>query len=243
MPQSVQLIETLKSALKAQRKTYRDVAAALQLSEASVKRLFSEKNLSLKRLEQICRMLDLEISDLVQQMNADTQKLTRLTEQQEQEIADDLQLLLVTVCVLNRWTLPDMLQHYQLSEPQCIQYLARLDRLGIIELFPGNRIKLRIAPNFAWRTNGPIQRFFQERIHLDFFQSRFDQEDEALLVVNGMLSKNNNAVFQGKLQKLAREFDELNNTDAALDLEDRNGTTVVLAMRPWGYGVFAKLRR
>ena len=34
------------------------------------------------------------------------------------------------------------------------------------------------------------------------------------------------------------EFDLLNNDDAALDLADRNGTTLVLAMRGWQYGLF-----
>lgn len=243
MPQTEQLVDTLKRSLKAQRKTYRDVAAALDLSEASVKRLFSEKNLSLPRLDQICALLEMEISDLVQAMNERAHSLTRLTQEQEREIAGDVQLLLVTVCVLNRWSMAEILQAFTLNEPQCIRCLARLDRLKIIDLLPGNRVKLRVSPNFAWRPDGPIQRFFQERIKEDFFRSRFTHDNEQLLVVNGMLSANSNAVFQRKLKRLLRDFDELNDADAGLPLAQRFGTTVVLAMRPWGYGVFSSLRR
>ena len=104
MSQTDQLLDALKRALKAQRKTYRDVAAVLELSEASVKRLFSERNLSLQRLERICGMLGLEISDLVQSMSRQSQSLCRLGEREEREIAGDLTLLLVTVCALNRWS-------------------------------------------------------------------------------------------------------------------------------------------
>ena len=53
-----------------------------------------------------------------------------------------------------------------------------------------------------------------------------------------MFSSQSNAEFQRKLKRLAREFDVLNNDDAALDLEQRNGVTLVLALRGWQYGLF-----
>ena len=156
MPQTQQLIETLKHALKAQKLTYADVARVLELSEASVKRLFAEKNLSLLRLEQICQMLQMEISDLVQLMNQRAQRIEQLTREQELEIASDRLLLLVTVCALNRWTIEEILSYFNIEEPDAVRCLARLDRLKIIDLLPGNRIKLLISPNFHWIENGPL---------------------------------------------------------------------------------------
>lgn len=243
MPQTAQLIDTLKSALKAQRKTYVDVARTLELSEASVKRLFAAQNFSLHRLEQVCGMLGLEISDLVQMMNQQARRIDRLSRDTEQEIASDRVLMLVTVCVLNRWTLAEILQHYALSEVQVIKCLTRLDRLKIIELLPGNRARLLVSPNFHWIENGPIQNFFQGKVESDFFSSRFDHQTEKLYCVNGMLSKESNAAFQRKLERLVHEFDELNNDDAGLPLDQRFGTTVVMAIREWEYGLFADLRR
>jgi hypothetical protein len=49
MSQSQAMIQTLKKVIRQQDKTYKDVAVALQLSEASVKRLFAEKTFSLER--------------------------------------------------------------------------------------------------------------------------------------------------------------------------------------------------
>lgn len=50
MAQTKQLIDTLKRALKAQGLSYADVAKELNLSEASVKRLFSQSGFSLAQL-------------------------------------------------------------------------------------------------------------------------------------------------------------------------------------------------
>jgi DNA-binding Xre family transcriptional regulator len=243
MAQTAALLKELKKVLRAHGLTYVDVAKALDLTEASVKRLFSEQSFSLQRLDQVCQLMNMEISDLVVQMTIQQPQLQQLSEEQEKEIAEDLLLLMVTVCVLNRWTLEDMLDHYQLEISDCIQKLAQLDRLKIIELLPKNRIKLLVAPNFCWRDNGPIQRFFQEKIQQEYFDTRFKRSDEQLIVLNGMFSTETNAEFQRKMKKLAREFDDLNSADSGLPLQQRHGSTVVIAMRSWRYGLFSPYRK
>src|SRR5213596_1556989 len=65
MSQAVLLIEVVKNALRERGLTYARVANGLGLSESSVKRVFSQENLSLDRLEQICALMDLEIADLL----------------------------------------------------------------------------------------------------------------------------------------------------------------------------------
>lgn len=244
MAQTKQLIDSLKRVLKGHGFSYKDVALQLELSQASVKRLFSESSFSLARLDKICQMMDMEISDLVMHMNnASRSMVSELSLKQEQEIASDIGLLLVTVCVLNRWTVRQLIEHFHLSEPQCIRYLVILDRLKLIELLADNRIKLRVSANFKWRDNGPIQQFFQQQLAADFFNSQFTGKQEQLIVINGMLSESAMLIFHRKLEQLAREFDELNNDDAALDLKQKSGTTVVLAMRSWQFGLFEGLRK
>ncbi len=242
MAQTSELIKTLKKALKAHGKTYADVSRQLGLSEASVKRLFSQENLSLERLDRICHMLDMEISDLVQLMTEQQHKLQQLTVEQEQEITDDITLLVVAICALNKWTMGEIVAFYDITEGECFLKLARLDRLKLIDLLPNNRIKVRVAPNFSWRENGPIQAFFQEKLGQEFLSGRFSRDDECLIVLNGMLSPESNAEFQRKLKRLAWEFDLLNSDDSSLKLQQRGGVTVVMAMRGWRYGIFHPLR-
>jgi len=244
MAQTKQLIETLKRSLKSHGFSYVDVARQLALSEASVKRLFSSASFSLSRLDLVCQMMEMEISDLVSQMNSQSPfMMSELSFEQEQQIASDVTLLLITVCILNRWTMDQLIKHYHLSEHQCIQYLAVLDRLKLIDLLANNRIKLKISPNFKWLDNGPIQQFFQQKLAADFFNSQFAQQQEKLIVINGMLSNESMAIFHRKLTQLVSEFDELNNEDASLSLSQRHGSTVVLATRSWQYGLFENLRK
>ena len=175
MSQTNNLLLALKKQLRAQGKTYADVAQLLDLSEASVKRLFASQSFTLQRLEQLCDWLQIEFSELMQQAQQQPQ-LTQLTLQQEQDIAADQLLLLVAVSVINGFSFQDLLSHYALTEPECVRKLAALDRLKIIDLLPGNRIRLRLATHFSWLPDGPIQRFFLQRVQQDFFQSRFDKE-------------------------------------------------------------------
>lgn len=243
MAQTLHLINTLKKALKGHGLTYADIAKKIDMSEASIKRMFSEKNFTLKRLEQLCQCMDIEITDLLTLMKEDESNISQLTEMQEKEIVNDLSLLLVTVCVLNRWTLNDIVSRYKITEMECIQYLAKLDRLKIIDLLPKNKIKLLVTSNFTWIENGPIQKFFQSKVEKEFFSARFNKTNERLVVINGMLAENSNAVFQKKMEKLVNEFNDLNDSDAGLPLNDRYGTTVVMAIRQWEYGLFEHMRR
>lgn len=243
MAQTARLVETLKRSLKAKGITYAAIAQQLDLSESSVKRLFAEQSFSLDRLEQICQLAELEISDLVQLMLEESRHIEMLSEDQEREIAKDVKLLLVAICVLNRWTYEDLLEHYKLTPTECLRLLAKLDRLKIIELSPKNRIRVVVSKNFKWRPHGPIQQFFRSTVQPDFFDSEFQQAGENLIFRSGMLSKGSHAIFTKKLERLATEFAELHDTDVGLPLAERFGTSVVLAIRAWEFGPFKTLRR
>ena len=244
MAQTSLIIDTLKKSLKTHGKTYSDVADYLELSEASVKRMFAQQTVSLNRLDAICQMLDMQITDLIRQVNdSSARQITELSKEHEKEVVSDLGLLLVTILVINYWTLADIIGNYKLDETQCIQYLAKLDRLNIIELLPNNKIKIKVSPNFKWRKNGHIQRFFRENIETDFFNSNFGLPQEKLIVLNGMLSPESNAIFQRKVERLAREFDEMTKDDSSLPLGKRFGYTSVLALRDWRFGVFEAFQK
>ena len=55
------LVEALKRMLKAKGLTYADVASAIALSEASVKRMFARGDFPLQRLEEICHFARIDI--------------------------------------------------------------------------------------------------------------------------------------------------------------------------------------
>ena len=65
MAQKSQIVAELKNALRASGHTYADVAKTLDLSVASVKRLFSTEDLSLHRVDQICDLIGLDLRDIL----------------------------------------------------------------------------------------------------------------------------------------------------------------------------------
>lgn len=238
MAQTAALLATLKKQLKAHGLTYADLASAMNLSEASVKRLFSEQNFTLARLETACKLMGLRLDELVALMAKNQPQLNQLEVKQEQDLVDDTLLLMIAISVINGYSMQDLLHHYAITQAQCIQKLALLDRLKIIELLPNNRIKLLVSPNFRWIPNGPIQQFFISKVQQEFFKSRFDSEEEKLLVLNGIFSNAANSELQKKMGSLAREFNELIQSDASLALNEKHGNTMVLALRRWQYDMF-----
>ncbi len=241
MAQTPALIDILKQSLKTHRLTYADIASRLEMSEANVKRMFAKKRFSLHRIEQICELMQMEMSDLFVLYEASRQRVNALTEQQEQELVGDEKLLLVAVSVRNQLSFEQIVEHYQISATECIQYLAKLDRLKIIDLLPDNRIKLRIDEYFSWLPGGPIERFFEREIQRQFLKSRFKGELEQRLFHFGLLGDTSSQIMIEKLKSLAHEFTELHKRDLHLPLHKRHNQGLMLAMRPWHLDVFEPL--
>jgi transcriptional regulator with XRE-family HTH domain len=243
MSQAAVLVGALKDVLKARGITYAKVARGLGISEASVKRVFASRSFTLQRLDEVCGLLGIDITDLAQMVRAERETPVRLTLEQEKQLVSDPKLLLVAVNVLNHWSLQQIVGHYRLTKAECIQLLARLDKLGIIELAPNNRILVRVARDFAWLPDGPIHQYFRAQVQADFFRSRFDGGGELMAFVSGMLSRTSNAALQNRLRQVSAEFSELHRQDLDLPLEHRFGTTLLLAVRPWTPESFKKLAR
>jgi hypothetical protein len=243
MAHTAALVEALKRELRVRGITYAALASQLELSEASVKRMFSRRDFTLKRLDEVCRCAQIEFSELARAVVRDETLISHLTPEQEKEIVSDRKLFLVAVCLLNHVTFDQIVETYDISSAECVKLLARLDRLKFIELLPGNRAKLLVSRTFAWLPDGPIQQFFNHHAHNEFFRSRFNRPDEFMLVVNGMLSKNSSADIVGRLKRITREFSDLHNEDARLPLGERSPMTLLVAIRHWQLAAFAELRR
>lgn len=243
MAQAGALIETLKQALKSNGLTYAEVAKRLEMSEANVKRMFATKRFTLDRLEQICQLIPMELTDLFQLHDDSRQKITQLSKEQEQELISDDLLLLVAVSVRNRLGFEEITSNYAISASECIRRLARLDKLKIIDLLPDNRIKLRIDENFRWLKDGPIDRYFEKQIKNQFLKSRFSGDLEQRLFLFGLLGDTSVHILMNKIQALSKEFSELHKQDVHLPLEKRHNIGFMLAMRPWEFGPFEPLRR
>jgi len=243
MSEVTQLLTTIKRQLKVQGKTYRDVAGALGLSEASVKRLLTSDSFGVDRLVEISNLLGFTLAELAQEAALTGTRLHTLSEAQEKELVSDTKLLLVAVCALNHWAVADILAVYRLTEAECVQKLLHLDRLHLIALMPGNRIRLNVARDFDWLPDGPIRSYFRTQGHADFLDGTFDRPDETLAFTHGMLTESALAVMQVELRRLRARFAELHEESLASPLPKRRGSGLLLALREWEPAGFTALRR
>ena len=243
MSTTADLITAIKRELKSAHMTYADLARAMGMAESSVKRMLAKGDMSLSRIDAICRALKLDFAELSRRV-ADAQPLvTELTPAQERAVVADKKLLLVAICVLSQWTTEQISATYRLGEAECVKYLAQLDRIGIIELRPLNRYRLKLAKTFRWCPHGPVMNFFREHALLDYFAGGFDGPGEGLMLVHGSVSRTLAPLFLERLQRVAQDFAQQHQTDQKLAEKDREGYTLVLAMRSWEFEAFTHLRR
>ncbi|WP_419418740.1 helix-turn-helix domain-containing protein [Legionella sp. D16C41] len=243
MTQLSELFTIIKKQLRLHGFTYKTLADKLHLSEASIKRIFSQEDTNISRLEEISSCLNMTLADMFELLEKSKTKISSLTIKQEEELVKDLGLLLVAICILNHWNFNDILNYYTISEHELIRYAARLDQMKIIEFLPGNRFKRLVDQNFHWIPNGPIQRFFQKTIQDDFFNCKFEEPTELYLVRSGMLSEQDNQLFQQILVKTANEFAKLCRETVDIPIDKRHGTALIIAIRPWVPEIFNNLKR
>lgn len=243
MTTSARIIDTLKRELKARGFTYKALATELELSESAVKHMFSAGNFSLRRLDEICDVVELDIGDLVDIGKAHDERTEQLSEEHEQEIMSDMRLLLVAYCLLNYWTFDEIIARYDITPKQGLAYLRQLDRMRFIELQPGDRVRLLLANNFSWRKNGPIDRFFRGRVQNEFFGHHFQDDESSRIVKNGMLTRKSMLQLMEKLAAMGDLFDDTTWAERKLSATERRGTTMVLAIRHWTFEGFKALER
>lgn len=237
------LVDQIKTELKLAGITYAQLAAHIGMAESSVKRMLAKGDMPLTRIDEICRVLKLDFADLARKV-AEAQPLrTELTLEQERAVVADRKLLLLAICCLSQWTFEQVVTTYHVSDAEAVKYLAQLDRLGIIELRPMNRYRLRVAKTFRWRPHGPVMQYFRDEVVNDYYAGGFDGEGEMLTLVHGQIGRSLAQMFNERLQRVAQDFAQQHLADQKLPPEQKRPFTLVVAMRSWLFAAFRDLKR
>ena len=241
--QASMLIDGLKREMRARGITYAILASRIAMSEASVKRMFSQKNLTLQRLDEILQATQIEFGEIAQFAADDSRMVSQLTLAQEKEIVGDPRIFMIAVSMLNMIPLERLIAIYQIEMSELVGYLLKLDRIGFIELLPNNKVKLRVSRTFSWLPDGPIQSYFRSMAETDFLDYKFDQPDEIMQLINLMLSKRSTAALSARLKLLTAEFSQIHQDEVKLPLDEKYPISLLIAARPWLPKTFKALRR
>ncbi|MBX3621021.1 MAG: helix-turn-helix transcriptional regulator [Rhizobacter sp.] len=237
------LVSALKTELKNAGITYAELAGHLGLAESSIKRIFAKGDMPLSRIDDVLRVLKMDFAELARKV-ADAQPLRReLSHEQEKAVVADRRLLLMAICCMSQWTFEQIVATYTFSEAECVKHLARLDKLGIIELRPMNRYRLQVAKTFRWRPHGPVMAYFRSHVADDYFSGGFDGEGEMLMLVHGQVGRSLAASFAERLQRVGQDFAQQHLADQKLPPDQKRPYTLVVGMRSWLFAAFRDLKR
>lgn len=237
------LTRALKTHLKARGMTYAALARRLGLSEASVKRIFATGSFTLRRLAQICEVLELDFLDLAKLARHGTALESRLTVPQEEALAGDRHLLVVFHLLLNDWSADEIAADYRMSRIEVLRHLRTLHRLQLINVGPQNSLRLRTAKNIEWRHDGPVRMAYQKQLLDEFFEQPFMGRQQAVRFDAKELSSSSIAVMIRKVDHLLRELEELAEIDAPLRREEKQSVVLIAALRPYVLSFFTELKR
>jgi DNA-binding Xre family transcriptional regulator len=243
MSQIALVSETLKKLLKQEQLTYRDIAQKLDMSEANIKRIFSTRSFTLDRLEEICELLSISLADLFAIAQQESEKISQLTHNQEQELLANPRLLLMAVCVRDGWKFSEIIDYYNVDELECIRLLAKLDKIRIIDLLPNNRYRSLIAQDFRWIPGGVLEQFMQKEVMVKFMAPKQNEPWSFRFYLRGRYSQSSVDIIQRKLKQVTQEAAQLNEEDQALPLHKRQHMGMLLAMRPWEPSLFENMKR
>jgi transcriptional regulator with XRE-family HTH domain len=237
-----QLLDALKRVLRSRRMTYAELARRIGLSEASVKRLFSQRTFTLARLQQVLKALDMDFFELARLARGAADAPQEMTEAQEQALASEPHLMGVFYLLFNDWQPAQVLARFELTEAELTRLLAKLDRLQLVDLLPGNRVKLRVSRHLRLRPGGAIRARHGQRTMTEFLAVEFDRHGGHFLFEFRDVSTASFAVMRRKIDRLAAEFNELAELDSTLPPEQRQSIGLAIGMRPWRIGQVTGLK-
>jgi transcriptional regulator with XRE-family HTH domain len=243
MPLAHRLVEALKKCLKARGITYAALARELRLSEASVKRLFSRGTFTLARVEDILRVLDLDLVEVARMARGDDGTPAQLSVEQEALLASDERLLSVFWLLLNGWRFADIVEEFAITRTELTLALAKFERARLIDWDAGERVRLRVAKDFVWRDGGPVKKAYGLRVTAEFLRSRFTGPQALLRFEARDLSSASAAVLRRRLERVVAEFGELAEVDSTLPARRREGVGLLLALRPWDFSAVNALKK
>ncbi len=223
----------LKASLRARGLRQVDIARQLDVGVATVRRWLSGQGLTLSRFERLCRLANVTLTELVAESATGLPgRQTRFTPSQERALADDQELSFLFFALLHGWPPDDCRQDLDISEERLAAHLNRLVRLGLIDLSPAGRIRLRTVPTVAWRRGGPLARHFHNRIKQLILEADYGSPDLFYLSDVVKLSLAAQQRIRELMERLRRDAHEIADIDRRGPEQDRSWQAVFLLLRP-----------
>jgi CRP-like cAMP-binding protein len=239
-----QVLACLRGLIRAKGLHNRDIASSLDVTERTVTRWLAGRGLTMRALQQLCGMADITLMELFETAGARLQhEAASLTRRQEQELVDDPIMALFFEHIRYGFPTNDLKDQLGLSDSDRVLALVGLEKLGLIELLPGDRVRLLVSREIRWLKNGPRNRALSESFGRLF--GKIDFCDPALISESKVvhLSAQSVAHLQDKFDALLKDIIHLSELDRRSGLPNLEWHALLLAARRLPSPPYASLRR
>lgn len=159
------LMKALAATIRARGLTQAELARRLGVSVPTVKRWLRGEGLDLDGLERLLAEAGLTLSELAALLPAREARSFGYTLEQERFFADHPRFLAYFDLLLAGEAPASIARKHGLSERSTARYLRQLEKLGLIERLPRDRVRLTVEGEPKWMPRGPLAtRFRQEAI-------------------------------------------------------------------------------
>lgn len=238
--QSRMLKAVLKQQIRIRGMRYKDIADQLGVSVMTVKRYLNSNRVPIEVLEDIGACLGLGLLELAELARADDRgDALDLELQQEIALASDYALALMRLLLYSGMTVAEIMDEYDVEESTVVGLLTRLDRLKLIELLPGNRVRIRGPRHVEWKPGGPIRRTIDNDIRTSFVAMDFANTDDFFGYETVRLTKSSVKQLEDHMRNLVHQVRILHRLDQGAKSEDKQWHTVLVAQREtnWGFPI------
>ncbi len=201
------IAQQIKFHLKAKQMDYKELAGIWNISESSVKRVMSQFEFTIERIESFCEAIELDIGEFFKTTNYESQtQVYYLTDDQELKLSKDRELTHLYMLVEEGFTAQDILKSHVISNEKLTKLLLQLNKIGLIELYPNNKFQRVFTGQMRFKKDGPLAKILLHEMRDGFLQSSFNKEDQYLtfVIVNfipGMLAQ-----FKVRFQNLVKDL-------------------------------------
>ncbi|WP_157221153.1 helix-turn-helix domain-containing protein [Flavisphingomonas formosensis] len=230
--QSKLLKNVLKQQIRNRGLRYQDIAEHLGISVMTVKRYLNSDRVPIEALEEIGSCLGLSLIELAEIAKAnDGRNKLDLEFQQESALASDHGLALLRLLLYSGMTVEEIIAEYGVDEPTLIQLLTHLDRLKLIELLPGNRVRIRGSRHIEWKAGGPMRYEIENDIRNHFVKMDFANTEEFFGYETARLSESSILQIEDQMRQLVRNVRILHQIDQTLRSDQKQWYTVLVCKR------------
>jgi transcriptional regulator with XRE-family HTH domain len=162
MIESKVILNILRDHAKVSGLTQAELSAKLGISLPTLKRWFSGKGISLNQVMELMGVIGVDFQDLSELVSSQSKKTFFYTLKQESYFTKNPHYLAYFDHLLTGKTPQLIEKKYKLNRTSTTKYLSKLERLGLIEVYPGDKSKLKVDGEPIWRKNGALSSMFKD---------------------------------------------------------------------------------